>query len=197
MSRCLIGMEACVGAHHLDRKLASLGHDARLVPAKYVRPYSKGQKNDFNDAEAIAEAVQRTTMTFVATKTAAFMLERGIAMRQGIGFLGRTCHHSYDAHRCPVTTHVALGCAGQDKELGTLRVHILDRSRQEAATPQCARNHARQQTCPHRRGCAGQRTRLRDNQDRRCRRSTRLTIAPCLARPGDVQSAVSKSDGRP
>ena len=111
---CLIGMEACVGAHHLSRKLASLGHDSRLMPAKYVRPYSKGQKNDFNDAEAIAEAVQRPTMKFVATKTAeqldlqalhrvrerlvsqrtgiinqirAFMLERGIAVRQGIGFL--------------------------------------------------------------------------------------------------------------
>src|SRR6202043_2043429 len=67
---CLIGMEACVGAHHLSRKLASLGHDARLMPAKYVRPYSKGQKNDFNDAETIAEAVQRPTMKFVATKTA-------------------------------------------------------------------------------------------------------------------------------
>jgi transposase len=39
---CLIGMEACVGAHHLSRNLASLGHDARLMPAKYVRPYSKG-----------------------------------------------------------------------------------------------------------------------------------------------------------
>jgi transposase len=63
---CLIGMEACVGAHHLSRKLASLGHDTRLMPAKYVRPYSKRQKNDFNDAEA----VQRPTMKFVATKTA-------------------------------------------------------------------------------------------------------------------------------
>jgi transposase len=39
---CLIGMEACVGAHHLSRKLQMLGHDARLMPAKYVRPYSKG-----------------------------------------------------------------------------------------------------------------------------------------------------------
>jgi transposase len=111
---CLIGMEACVGAHHLSRKLQMLGHDARLMPAKYVRPYSKGQKNDFRDAEAIAEAVQRPTMKFVATKTAdqldlqalhrvrerlvsqrtgiinqirAFMLERGIAVRQGIRFL--------------------------------------------------------------------------------------------------------------
>ena len=70
MPPCLIGMEACVGAHHLSRKLKTLGHDARLMPAKYVRPYSKGQKNDFRDAEAIAEAVQRPTMKFVATKTA-------------------------------------------------------------------------------------------------------------------------------
>jgi transposase len=66
---CLVGMEACVGAHHLSRKLQALGHDARLMPAKYVRPYSKGQKNDFRDAEAIAEAVQRPTMRFVATKS--------------------------------------------------------------------------------------------------------------------------------
>jgi hypothetical protein len=69
MPPCLIGMEACVGAHHLSRKLQLQGHDARLMPAKYVRPYSKGQKNDFRDAEAIAEAVQRPTMKFVATNT--------------------------------------------------------------------------------------------------------------------------------
>jgi len=114
MPPCLIGMEACVGAHHLSRKLKGLGHDARLMPAKYVRPYSKGQKNDFRDAEAIAEAVQRPTMKFVATKTPeqldlqalhrvrerlvsqrtgiinqirAFLLERGIAVRQGLRFL--------------------------------------------------------------------------------------------------------------
>jgi transposase len=46
MPPCLIAAEACVGAHHLSRKLRTLGHDARLMPAKYVRPYSKGQKND-------------------------------------------------------------------------------------------------------------------------------------------------------
>ena len=117
---CLIGMEACVGAHHLSRKLKALGHDARLMPAKYVRPYSKGQKNDFRDAEAIAEAVQRPTMKFVATKTAdqldlqamhrvrerlvsqrtgiinqirAFLLERGIAVRQGQRFLRKELPH--------------------------------------------------------------------------------------------------------
>src|SRR5262252_3519206 len=70
MPPCLIGMEACVGAHHLSHKLQAYGHDARLMPAKYVRAYSKGQKNDFRDAEAIAEAVQRPTMKFVATETA-------------------------------------------------------------------------------------------------------------------------------
>src|SRR5262249_46599673 len=111
---CLIGMEACVGAHHLSRKLKALGHEARLMAAKYVRTYYKGQKNDFRDAEAIAEAVQRPTMKFVATKTVeqldlqalhrvrerlvsqrtgiinqirAFLLERGVAIRQGLRFL--------------------------------------------------------------------------------------------------------------
>jgi transposase len=67
---CLVGMEACVGAHHLSRRLKALGHDARLMPAKYVKAFLKGNKNDFRDAEAIAEAVQRPTMRFVATKTA-------------------------------------------------------------------------------------------------------------------------------
>ena len=47
MPPCLIGTEACVGAHHLSRKLRGLGHDTRLMPAKYVRPYSKGQKTIF------------------------------------------------------------------------------------------------------------------------------------------------------
>src|SRR4051812_8261508 len=70
MPSCLIGMEACVGAHHLSRQLKTFGHDARLMPARYVRPNSKGQKNDFRDAEAIAEAVQRPTMKFVAVKNA-------------------------------------------------------------------------------------------------------------------------------
>ena len=50
---CLIGMEACVGSHHLSRRLIALGHDARLMPAKYVKPSLKGHKNDYRDAEAI------------------------------------------------------------------------------------------------------------------------------------------------
>jgi transposase len=107
---CVIGMEACAGAHHLGRQLEVLGHQVRLMPAQYVKPYLKGQKNDYRDAEAIAEAVQRPTMRFVPLKSAeqldlqalhrvrsrlvtqrtavinqirGFLLERGLPVRQG------------------------------------------------------------------------------------------------------------------
>ena len=83
MPPCLIGMEACVGSYHLSRKLNSLGHDARLMPAKYVRPYSKGQKNDFRDAEAIAEAVERPTMKFVALQPPIARLQLELATLAG------------------------------------------------------------------------------------------------------------------
>jgi len=142
MPPCLIGMEACVGAHHLSRKLQSLGHDARLMPARYVRAYRKGQKNDFRDGEGIAEAVQRPTMKFVATKTAeqldlqalhrvrarlvgqrtgivnqirAFLLDRGVAVRKGPRFL-RTELPRILAARCDVLSprmvHVIEELAG-------------------------------------------------------------------------------------
>jgi hypothetical protein len=52
--RCLIGMEACSGSHHIGRQLAALGHDVRLIPAQYVKPFLKGHKNDYRDAGAIA-----------------------------------------------------------------------------------------------------------------------------------------------
>jgi transposase len=65
----LIGMEACGGAHFLARALREQGHDARLMPAKYVKPYVKTNKNDYIDAEAIAEAVGRARMRFVPIKT--------------------------------------------------------------------------------------------------------------------------------
>jgi transposase len=146
MPPCLVGMEACVGAHHLSRRLRALGHDARLMPAKYVRPYSKGQKNDFRDAEAIAEAVQRPTMKFVATKTVeqldlqalhrvrerlvsqrtgiinqirAFLLECGIAVRQGIRFLRIELPHILAASDVlsPRVVHVIEQLAGDWRRL--------------------------------------------------------------------------------
>lgn len=64
-----IGMEACSGAHFLARALQQQGHDARLMPAQYVKPYVKTNKSDYIDAEAIAEAVQRPSMRFVPLKT--------------------------------------------------------------------------------------------------------------------------------
>jgi transposase len=110
ISRCLIGMEACSGTHFIARQITALGHEVRLVPAQYVKPFLKGHKNDYRDAEAIAEAVQRPTMNFVSIKTPeqmdllalhrirsrlvgqrtgtinqirGFLLERGITVRQG------------------------------------------------------------------------------------------------------------------
>lgn len=71
MPACLIGMEACSGAHHLGRALEVQGHTARLMPPQYVKPFVKANKNDYRDAEANAEAVQRPTMRFVPLKTEA------------------------------------------------------------------------------------------------------------------------------
>ena len=170
MPPCLIGMEACVGAHHLSRKLQSQGHDARLMPAKYVRAYLKGQKNDFRDAEAIAEAVQRPTMRFVATKTAeqldlqalhrvrerlvrqrtgiinqirAFLLERGVAVRQGLRFL-RTELPIILAQRTDVLSprmmriieDLAVDWRRLDERIEGLSAEITAMARQDAA---CAR----------------------------------------------------------
>jgi transposase len=68
---CLIGMEACPGSHHMASRLAGFGHTVRLLPPQYVRAYVKTNKNDYRDAEAIAEAVCRGTMRFVPPKTVA------------------------------------------------------------------------------------------------------------------------------
>src|SRR6267154_2849485 len=66
---CLVGMEACGTAHHWARELTKLGHTVRLMPPAYVKPYVKRGKTDAADATAIAEAVTRPTMRFVAVKT--------------------------------------------------------------------------------------------------------------------------------
>jgi len=69
MQTSLIGLEACSGAHFLGRALRKQGHDVRLIPAQFVKPFVKSNKNDFVDAEAIAEAVERKNMRFVPIKT--------------------------------------------------------------------------------------------------------------------------------
>ena len=69
LPRCIVGMEACGSAHHWGRELRKMGHDVRLMPAAYVKPYVKRGKTDAADAEAICEAVQRPTMRFVEIKS--------------------------------------------------------------------------------------------------------------------------------
>ena len=66
---CLVGMEACATAHYWAREIAALGHEVKLMPPRYVKPYVKRNKNDAADAEAICEAVTRPTMRFVAVKS--------------------------------------------------------------------------------------------------------------------------------
>ena len=66
---CLVGMAACASAHHWARELSKLGHEVRLMPPQYVKPYVKTNKHDAADAEAICEAVTRPTMRFVPVKT--------------------------------------------------------------------------------------------------------------------------------
>ena len=80
---CLVGIEACASSHHWSRELQALGHRVRLMPAAYVKPYVKRQKNDATDAEAICEAVTRANMRFVETKT---------PEQQGCLMLHRTRH---------------------------------------------------------------------------------------------------------
>ena len=132
---CLIGIEAGMATHYVARELAVLGHDVKQVPPAYAKPFRQGHKNDFRDAHAVAEAVQRPTTRFVPAKTdeqldlqalhrvrsrlvsertavinqiRAFLLERGIIVRQGLRFLrqalpdtwrsGRTSsHHAWYA----------------------------------------------------------------------------------------------------
>jgi len=111
---CLIGIEAGMATHYVARELAALGHDVKQVPAMYAKPFRQGHKNDFRDAHAVAEAVQRPTTRFVPVKTneqldlqalhrvrsrlisertavinqiRSFLLERGIIVRQGLRFL--------------------------------------------------------------------------------------------------------------
>jgi transposase len=137
--KMLIGMEACGGAHFLGRTLRSQGHDARLMAAQFVKPYRKSNKNDYLDAEAIAEAVQRPTMRFVPIKTddqldlqalhrvrdrwvarrtavmnqiRGFLMERGITVRKG------PCHLATQLQQILEDADVPLS--------GRLRLLILD-----------------------------------------------------------------------
>lgn len=107
---CIIGIEACGTAHYWARELSALGHDVRLMPPAYVKPYVKRQKNDAADAEAICEAVMRPTMRFVPVKSveqqSAAMLHRSRALliKQRTMLL-----HSIRAHLAELGISIGVG----------------------------------------------------------------------------------------
>ena len=120
LPRCIVGMEACLSAHFVSRSLRRIGFEPRIIPAIYVKPFIKGQKNDYNDAEAIAEAALRSNLTVVPEKSQeqldlqalhrvrsrlvsrrtatinqirAFLIEQGITVRKGL----RALKNSFEA----------------------------------------------------------------------------------------------------
>ncbi|MCH5375515.1 MAG: IS110 family transposase, partial [Planctomycetes bacterium] len=120
LPRCIVGMEACLSAHFVSRTLRKMGFEPRIIPAIYVKPFIKGQKNDYNDAEAIAEAALRPNLPIVPEKSQeqldlqalhrvrsrlvsrrtatinqirAFLIEQGITVRKGL----RALKNSFEA----------------------------------------------------------------------------------------------------
>jgi transposase len=131
---CVIGMEACLSAHFVSRTLRALGHEPRIIPAIYVKPFLKGQKNDYNDAEAIAEAALRPNLRTVREKSQdqldlqayhrvrsrlvsrrtatinqirAFLIEQGIAIRAGARALRKSLFDILKNRRTEISPRVA------------------------------------------------------------------------------------------
>ena len=131
---CLVGMESCSGAHYWARELTALGHEVRLIPARYVKPYVKTNKNDAADAAAICEAVTRPTMRFALVKSAeqqsVLMLHRGgeLIVRQRTMII-----NTLRGHFAEFGIVVAQGAGGVNR-----LIHILGDS-SEGRIPERAR----------------------------------------------------------
>lgn len=118
---CLVGMEACASAHHWARELAGLGHEVKLMPAQYVKPYVKRGKNDAADAEAICEAVTRPTMRFVGVKSpdqqATMMLHR---VRKILTRQRTQISNALRAHMAEFGIAAAVGRGGLDRLIAVI-----------------------------------------------------------------------------
>lgn len=124
--RCTVALEACGGAHHWARQLTILGHDVKLIPPAYVKPFVKRNKNDAADAEAICEAAQRPSMRFVAIKSeeqqasGLVFRTRDLLVRQRTQLInairGHLTEYGWVAPKGP--SHVALLADLLDDEMG-------------------------------------------------------------------------------
>ena len=125
---CLVGIEACATAHHWAREITGLGHEVKLMPAKYVKAYVKRNKHDAADAEAICEAVRRPTMRFVPIKTseqqALLMVHRTrkLVVRQRIALV-----NAMRAHLAEFGIVAGVGRNGVDKLLKLIEAGDDDR----------------------------------------------------------------------
>src|SRR5215469_16557684 len=139
LPRCVVGMEACLSAHFVSRTLRALGHEPRIIPAIYTKPFVKGQKNDYNDAEAVAEAALRPNLRVVQEKSQdqldlqachrvrsrlvsrrtatinqirAFLIEQGITVRVGLRILRQSLFTILENRRAEISprmTRLILG----------------------------------------------------------------------------------------
>ena len=152
---CVVAMEACASAHYWAREIAGFGHDTRLIPPVYVKPFVKRQKNDMADAEAICEAAQRPTMRFVQGKSAeaqasavvfrtrdllvrqrtqlinalrGHLMEFGYVVRQGAGHVGKLVDIVNDpASDIPAEARRVLAVIAESLQALQSQIVFLDR----------------------------------------------------------------------
>jgi len=155
LPRCVVAMEACASAHHWAREIAALGHDTRLIPPAYVKPFVKRQKNEMADAEAICEAAQRPKMRFVQGKSAeaqasavvfrtrdllvrqrtqlinalrGHLTEFGYIVRKGVGHVGKLAEIVRDpASDIPPQARPILMVIAQGLDALQAQIAVLDR----------------------------------------------------------------------
>jgi transposase len=157
---CKVAMEACSGAHYWAREIARLGHETRLIPPAYVKPFVKRQKNDAADAEAICEAAQRPTMRFCAVKSAeqqaaaagfrardllvrqrtqlinalrGHLYEYGVAVPKGAAHAGRLIELVEEGSAAPAEAALALRCLAEALKALEEKIRLLDREIAERA----------------------------------------------------------------
>lgn len=155
LPRCIVAMEACASAHYWAREIGELGHDTRLIPPAYVKPFVKRQKNDMADAEAICEAAQRPTMRFVQAKSAqaqastvvfrtrdllvrqrtqlinalrGHLTEFGYVVRQGVGHVSKLVEIVHEpSSNIPAEARPVLAVIAESLQALQSQIAVLDR----------------------------------------------------------------------